>query len=219
MRRDVYRVPAHMAPKGHANKPLILKVPRYAEYSRNRPFMKRLVRAVAPYIDVRIYRKEARYRRKLSRIESKTNIKLPIPAFYGFVETTVGQGSLWEAACDGEGNLAPTLAQIDDAGLLADVIDPLNECVDLLYAHHIVAPDVHKGNLVLATDQGRHRVMLIDGFADHRIFSTRSLSARKNAAGLQKRFLSITRTTGLSYDVARRRFFLPGPENGRQSSI
>ncbi len=200
--RNVYLLRPDGSLLKEGTQPLVLKVPRYQHKHAKLSLGKRILRKIHPQSAYRVITKEADYVKKVSASERG----LPIPAFVSFVETNQGRGVLWEAICDENGDLAPTLNDICKAGKANSAIGPLNAFVASCFEQHIVAPDVHAGNLILVRRDGQDKFILVDGFGDHRVISIREFWPRYNAKSLNRSFSKMARKTGLSYDETSRRF-------------
>lgn len=203
--RNVYLLKPGGAALKDSAPPLVLKVPRYRHKHAKLSLGKRLLRKIHPQSAYRVITKEADYVKRVAAAKRG----LPIPAFGAFVETNQGRGVLWEAICDENGDLGPTLNDLCKAGKAQAAIAPLNEFVDCCFAQHIVAPDVHAGNLILTRREGQDRFILVDGFGDHRVISIREFWRSYNVRSLTRSFLKMARNTGLNYDEEARRFAAP----------
>ena len=170
--RDIFFMPEGVA--GH-NSPLVLKVPRYADRSDRQGLLKRVLQRLFPESQRRVISNEVRYLRHLTKNAAAQASQLPIPAFYGFVDTDAGMGALWEAICREDGALAPTLEDVADAGGMAPMIAPLNAFAAACYRLNIVAPDINDRNLAVRRRAGGTELFLVDGFGDHRMISLRAL--------------------------------------------
>lgn len=204
--REIYFLPSGFAGQ---KDPLVLKVPRYTDRKQRQTFLKRAVYGLFPSSQRRIIDKEARYAKKLAARLKPCPVKVPIPAFFGFVHTSAGTGALWEAVCDTKGTMAPTLADISKAGKIRAIVDPLNIFAGSCYALDLVAPDINDRNLAVRGDISRAELVLVDGFGDHRMISLREIWAKRNIRSLDDRFEKIARKTGLRFDAGARRFSLP----------
>ena len=200
--RDIYIVPGADLDPAAPPAPVVLKVPRYADRASVDSPAKRVLRRLLPGSLLRVIRKEAQYRAKLPEPQ-------PIPAFLGYVDTSQGRAALWEAVCTRKGKLAPTLKSLAARGRVSEVVEPLNQFAKTCFEQNLVAPDINDRNLVL-TKAGGKRVVLVDGFGDHRLFSLRGLSRAHNQRSLVNRFQKVARQMGLAFDPETRRFSLPG---------
>ncbi|MGD9294460.1 MAG: YrbL family protein [Roseobacter sp.] len=205
--RDIYFLPSGLV--GQAE-PLILKVPRYSDRNRRQGFLKRAVYRLWPGSQRRVISNEARYAQKLATRLKSHSVKVPIPAFCGFVRTSGGPGALWEAVCNAHGAVAPTLANIAMAGQIQAMAEPLNRFARTCYALNLVAPDINDRNLAVRGENASAELVLVDGFGDHRVISLREIWPARNIRCLDDRFRKVARKTGLTYDAGTRRFSLPG---------
>lgn len=210
-KRDVYFIPDSSSDQV---KPLLLKMPRYAAHRANQPFLKRALYSLFPKIMERGIVQEARYREALEKRLSGVD-SLPLPAFFGFVETSEGRGTLWEAVCDEEGKLAPTLSELAQRGDMAKHIGALNRFVEACMRFDIVAADVHNSNLVLAKGVEGSEFKIVDGFGDHRLISLRRFFRWKNRKSLENRFRKMAKAIGLTYDAKGHIFSVPPPTDPR----
>lgn len=189
--------------------PLVLKIPRYKDRERRMAWPKRLLSRMFPASAERGIRIEARYWTKLARRVPGNPSDMPLPVFHGYVTTTDGRAALWEAMCDADGNLAPTLHTVAKRGDQASLIEPLNRFVDFSYRYNLVAPDIQGVNMVLVDRNGRQQAVLIDGFADMRLVSLRSMSAIRNRRNMDNRFAKMGRAVEIDYDLQKRQYALP----------
>lgn len=201
--REIYLLPSGLA--GQSD-PLILKVPRYADRIGRQSFLKRAVYRLFPSSQRRIISNEATFSERLTARLKSRPVKAPIPMFFGFVKTTAGTGTLWEAICDTKGKMAPTLADIAKAGKIQAMIKPLNEFAYTCYEIDLVAPDINDRNLAVRGEGARAELVLVDGFGDHRMVSLREIWPARNRRSLDDRFRKVARKTGLTFDADTRRF-------------
>ena len=216
--RDIYFLSGDPTGEKPAQDRAVLKVPRYSERDQRQPAVKRLVRRFFPSSALRIIAGETKYLSKLVAANGGDATSLPLPTFYCFVETTGGLGAKWEAICDENGQLAPTLTALAKQGKHERFIKPLNEFVKTCFAKSIVAPDLHAGNLVYTKRDGAPRIVLIDGFGDHRLISIRAAVPWYNRRSLHRSFEKMAFKTGLHFDRESLSFSLPlvaAPQIGR----
>lgn len=207
--RDVYFLGASDEILTDDGTPIVLKVPRYAERERRQVWYKRALRRLFPSSTLRIITKEANYWQRIARTAKRKGSTPPIPEFVAYVDTTAGPGAVWEAICDENGNLAPTAAEIATRRKRKRLIKPLNRFVRKCFDEHIVAPDIHLGNLACARVNGRREFFLVDGFGDHRMISIRALWPAYNHRSLIRSFERIAWVTGIHFDPEKRVFSLP----------
>lgn len=208
-RRDVYFVPTGETGFEHFSAPLVLKVPRYADRRTHHRRSKRLKSILLPFSMERVSRVEVNYWKKLAARFDGDPAQMPLPVFRGYVNTSDGRGTLWDAMCDSDGKLAPTLRQLKRAGVIEELVDPLNRFAAFCYEYNVVAPDIQGVNLVRVERAGRPEVVLIDGFGDMRIFSTRELSRRRNRTFMDHRFGKTAISAGMVFNPATRQFSMP----------
>lgn len=206
--RDIYFLTDASLDWPEARVPAVLKVPRYSERDNRQAWSKRIVRRLFPNSALRIITNETKYLNKLLARSGAGATSLPLPSFYGFIQTTAGPGAVWEAICDTNGNLAPTLASLAQNGEHDRFLEPLNQLVKTCFSMNIVAPDMHAGNLVYVHRNGAAHVVLIDGFGDHRLISIRASLPWYNRSSLHKSFEKIADKNGLDFDRERLVFSL-----------
>ncbi|MFK7765317.1 MAG: YrbL family protein [Roseobacter sp.] len=204
--RDIYFLGARDGLATDDGTPVVLKVPRYAERERRQVWYKRALRTVFPSSTLRIITNEATYWQRLARSARNKNAVPPISKFVAYVDTTAGRGAVWEAVCDAEGQLAPTLADMRARQALKPQIEPLNRFVQKCFDGHIVAPDLHLGNLACTQIENRWEIILIDGFGDHRMISIRALLPAYNRRSLVRSFERIALVSKMQFDSKTRTF-------------
>lgn len=107
----------------------------------------------------------------------------------GFAETDMGLGLVLRAVRGKNGELAPSLRSM----LANDTFDPAaREALELFFhdllASHIIAADLHSGNLVYAYDQERgHHFVMIDGLGQHNLIPIKRFSSALNRRGNKRR--------------------------------
>ena len=206
-KRDVYLIPA---PRNLARQPdelCVLKVPRYAEHLNRHSKAKRVLLSLSSNTEHRAITREVDYFWTLEKGTSARGM-LPIPPFFGFVETSQGLGALWEAVIDDNQSLAPTLKTLAERGMVGHALPFLNQFTKEMFETNLITPDLHAGNLVLGTASGQERLFLIDGFSDHHLISLRDFSRWYNTRSLLQRCEKIARQTGLRFDPDQRLFAL-----------
>lgn len=189
--------------------PLVLKVPRYEDREQRMNAAKRFLSRLFPSTAERGIRVEARYWSKLASRVPGDPINMPLPVFRGYVMTTGGNAALWDAMCDENGDLAPTLREFFQRGESASLVEPLNRFVAFTYEHNLVAPDIQATNMVLVERRGRKEIVLVDGYADMRLISMRSMFVWRNKKNMEHRFSRMAGQANLGYDKKKRCFYLP----------
>jgi len=207
--RDIYLVPDPSSATGTVARQLVLKVPRYGNRQDTQLPLKKALQSIAPSSRQRAIQKEVAYLERLRKRTAALGVELPIPQFFGFVDTDVGKGTLWEAICDETGSLAPTLRLLKGSSAFSQTVEPLNRFVNVCFDHNIVAPDIKDNNLILTQRDGRDEIILVDGFGDHRMISLRGMWPPLNARSLVDRFNKLARQTGFKFDQTERRFLPP----------
>ena len=208
-RRFVYLIPRGFPGFEDIRMPLALKVPKYKERLAQINWVKRLLTEWIPYAAERVIRVEAAYFTRLAHEFTGPIAEIPLPQFFGFARTSQGRAALWEAICDDQGRLAPTLHQLIERGQVHEFLEPLNKFVKFCYRNNVLAPDIQVKNLVLAHRNGGKQVVLVDGFGDMRLISKNRLSRKQNTALLDRRFRRVARTTGLEFDAKEQAFSRP----------
>lgn len=208
-RRDVYLIDPQEVGIGGANTPLVLKIPRYEERRAHPRLSKRIIAKLFPASLERVIRVEAKYWEHLAASIGADPKTMPVPFFYGYVDTNLGRATLWESVWGADGELAPSISQLELKGGLARAIEPLNRFVAFCFETNIVAPDIRSDNVVLAERFGRTEAVLVDGYGDMRLLSFLSLSPRYNTQFMTRRFARFAWTVGLHFDTETRLFAMP----------
>lgn len=185
---------------------IVLKVPKHSERHKRLPFYKKLLRKLYPASALRVIRKEAAYLARASQKFVGSPQLIPIPSFMGFVETSDGTGALWEAICDTQGQLAPTLEKLLAENQIADVFEPLNSFVETCMKNDLVITDLNPRNLVYGQKAGAKQFFIVDGFGDHRVISLREMFRKHNRSKLIQSFNKLSDQTGLMFDMQTNSF-------------
>jgi hypothetical protein len=90
-----------------------------------------------------------------------------VAPFYGFCQTSRGVGMMVGKITDETGELAPSLSSLIRAGDIDPSIHQLiDQLMDRLQATRTYADDLHTGNIVVAGDGRRRRLVIIDGLGE-----------------------------------------------------
>ena len=197
-RRHVYALPGHP-------ELLVKVVPSHKVFAPR--MVKRLIRRVLP---------NTRYRGILSEIEYEMRLSLrlgpdcgtsPLPKSMGVVSTDLGAGIIVEKIADRTGGLGRTLLDLCASNEMdRDRLCRLNNLVAKLFDMHIVAPDLHEGNIVFGQRHGKEAFFVVDGYGERALIPVRSFSQRRNNHSLRKRMVRIASKTGLVWSAEDRRF-------------
>ena len=197
-RRRVYALPGHPD--------LLVKVvPPHKVYAPG--MVKRLIRGVLA---------STRYRNVLSEVNCEMVLSLglgpdcsvsPLPKCLGVVSTDLGAGVIVERISDRAGGLARTLSDLCASNEMdLDRLCHLNNLVAKLFDMHIVAPDLHAGNIVFGQRHGKDAFFVVDGYGERTVIPLRSLSQWLNNHSPRKRMVRIASKTGLVWSAENRRF-------------
>lgn len=121
----------------------------------------------------------------------------PLPRIVGLEQTDLGLGQVVEKVSAADGALAPTL----DAWVRRDGFTPamqaaLDDLLQRLLSHNVIAADLHAWNVVYGSDsRGGPRLLMIDGFGEKNIIPHCSMSRRHNAARTLKKFRRMVERT------------------------
>jgi len=107
----------------------------------------------------------------------------------GLVETDMGLGLVTDAALDGEGRLAPTIARLIGEGKFDGPVEAaFEDFVSKLLECDLVLSDLHERNLVLAVDKdGKESFQLIDGLGSSSLIPFKNWSPSMNRRSKEKR--------------------------------
>lgn len=107
----------------------------------------------------------------------------------GLVETDMGLGLVTDAALDGEGRLAPTIARLIGEGKFDGPVEAaFEDFVSKLLECDLVLSDLHERNLVLAVGKdGKESFQLIDGLGSSSLIPFKNWSPSMNRRSKEKR--------------------------------
>ena len=197
-RRHVYALPGHPA--------LLVKVvPPHRVYAPRT--VKRLIHGVLASTRYRNVLAEVNYEMVLSLRLGPDCATSPLPKCMGVVSTDLGAGVMVERISDRTGGLARTLYGLCASNEMdRDRLCHLNNLVARLFDMHIVAPDLHAGNIVFGQRHGKDAFFVVDGYGERTVIPVRSLSQWLNNYSLRKRMVRIASRTGLVWSAEDRRF-------------
>ena len=197
-RRDVYTLPGHPD--------LLIKVvpPHKALAPR---MVKRLIRGVLANTRYRNVLSEVKYEMLLSLRLGPDCASSPLPKCLGVVSTDLGAGVMVERISDRTGGLVRTLFGLCASNEMdRDLLCHLNNLVAKVFDMHIVACDLHAGNIVFGQRHGKDAFFIVDGYGERTVIPVRNLSQRLNNSYLRKRMVMIASQTGLVWSAKDRRF-------------
>ena len=119
-------------------------------------------------------------------------IELPIPRIFGFAHTEYGLGLVVEKITRGDGELAPTLAQLAFSGqLTAQHLTMIDELFERFRRLHIVMMDVNPGNFVVTDRRGHDELICVDGTGEKSFLRIFAFSRRANDVKLRRMRLKL----------------------------
>lgn len=133
---------------------------------------------------------------------------LPIPYYYGIIETDIGFADVYEGILrENSSKLGMTFGQIMRGKLLTPkILSDLNKFVTLLDRFEIPATDINAANIVYGYRDNRLIFVLVDGFGDYRKipFETwfRVIRRKRTSVGFRK----IAKKYDLIWDDETRQF-------------
>ena len=200
-RRRVYALPGHPD--------LLIKVvPPHKVYEPR--MVKRLIRGLLESTRYRNVLSEVNYEMVLSLRLGPDCATSPLPKCIGVVSTDLGAGVMVERISDRTGGLARTLYGLCASNEMdRDLLCHLNDLVAKLFDMHIVAPDLHAGNIVFGQRHRKDAFFVVDGYGERTVIPVRSLSQWLNNYSLRKRMVRIASKTGLVWSADNRQFSIP----------
>jgi hypothetical protein len=184
--RQVYQHPEHAD--------LLVKVMRedaIDERWARAPWYRRLART-GPYASfVREFKEYVASRRYAPDSPS------PLARIAGLEDTDLGLGQVVEKVRGADGGLAPTLnAWVRRDGFTPAMRAALDELLESLLAHNVIAGDLHAWNVVYGSDsRGGPRLVMIDGFGEKNTIPHCSMSRRHNASRTRYKFARMVART------------------------
>ena len=121
----------------------------------------------------------------------------PLARIVGLEDTDLGLGLVVEKVRAPDGGLAPTLdAWVRRDGFTPAVQAALDEFLDGMLAHNVIAGDLHAWNVVHGEDsRGGQRLVMIDGFGEKNVIPHCSMSRRHNASRTLRKFRRMVERT------------------------
>ena len=168
-RRRVYTLPGHPD--------LLVKVvPPHKVYAPR--MVKRLIHGVLASTRYRNVLSEVNYEMVLSLRLGPDCSASPLPKCLGVVSTDLGAGVMVERISDRTGGLARTLSDLCASNEMdRDRLCHLNNLVSKLFDMHIVAPDLHAGNIVFGQRHGKDAFFVVDGYGERTVIPRAQLVA------------------------------------------
>jgi len=116
--------------------------------------------------------------------------QVPMARIVGVAQTTLGLGLLVEKITDGQGNIAPTVADLARQGKMdADLSAQLDEFVEDLADAHVVLHDLSASNIACGQNaDGKAGLFLIDGFGVLPLVPVYAWSKRLNRKRIQRKY-------------------------------
>ncbi|WP_263915538.1 PhoP regulatory network YrbL family protein [Achromobacter sp. 79A6] len=163
------------------------------------------MQARAVYLDARPfkrwykqYQRESAYRVYLNEITEYVTTttrpsgvwQVPMARILGVAQTTLGLGLLVEKITDGQGNIAPTVADLARQGKMdADLSAQLDEFIEDLADAHVVLHDLSASNIACGQNaDGKSGLFLIDGFGVLPLVPVYAWSKRLNRKRIQRKY-------------------------------
>ena len=188
----------------------LLKVIRpYAPDTYTRMRMGDITKRLSRHAYLRPLLKEIAEYNRLRLVHPDLGADFPLAHFAGFAQTSEGLAMVVERVAGTDGGLAPTLADLLDAGSLDDGrLAALNAFVGRLYTLDVRAGDLSAPNFVLGRRPGddKDRWVLVDGFGDRHAIPVRSLGGWANRLGLDDCFKRMEGRIALDWDNKARQF-------------
>jgi hypothetical protein len=164
------------------------------------------MRARAVYLEARPfkrwykqYQRESAYRVYLNEISEYVTTttrpsgvwQVPMARILGVAQTTLGLGLVVEKIRDGEGNIAPTVADLARQGKFdAALSAQLDEFFDDLADAHVVMHDVSASNIACGLNaDGKPGLYLIDGFGGLPLIPIYAWSKRLNSRRIHRKYV------------------------------
>jgi hypothetical protein len=114
----------------------------------------------------------------------------PLARIVGVEMTDLGLGQVVEKVRAVDGGLAPTLnAWVRAGGFTPAVAEAMDDFLERLLDHNVIAADLHEWNVVYGADsRGGPHLLMIDGFGEKNIVPHSSMSRRHNRKRTLKRY-------------------------------
>jgi hypothetical protein len=174
----------------------IIKVLRQQEATRNasrtNPFSR-----TARYGGYKVFAMEVEY---LIGVAARRPHLLPLfPWIHGLIRTDLGLGMVQEKITDDRGEVAPSLAELARAGMLAERHRALvHDFLDRLEREHVVFKDLTARNIVAeGPREAPTRLVMIDGFGEGTTLPLRTCLPRYNRWYQRSRIAALRAELGL----------------------
>jgi hypothetical protein len=130
------------------------------------------------------------FKEYVSSIAASPHGVSPLARIVGVEMTDLGLGQVVEKVRGADGALAPTLnAWVRRDGFTPAVEAAMNDFLERLLEHNVIAADLHEWNLVHGSDsRGGPHLLMIDGFGEKNIVPHSSMSRSHNAKRTRKRY-------------------------------
>lgn len=144
--------------------------------------------------------------------------QVPMARIVGVAQTTLGLGLLVEKITDGQGNIAPTVADLARQGKMdADLSAQLDEFVEDLADAHVVLHDLSASNIACGQNaDGKSGLFLIDGFGVLPLVPVYAWSKRLNRKRIQRKYADMRAAMARR---AREAAIRAAAQNGSQTQV
>ena len=106
---------------------------------------------------------------------------------YGLVDTNLGLGMVVGKLCAADGGLAPNIASIVQAqGISSRLWQSVGEFLEDIRSHGLVVNDMNPRNVVRALEDGKERLVLVDGLGEKNLLPVRTLAPAFNRMKLDR---------------------------------
>lgn len=170
--------------------------------------VKRVTRRLMPLTRYRFLFREYQVSLRAQILAHQRQEDPPVAAQFGLVQTNLGLGMVCEHVHLPGEELGRTLRNIVRQDGIDSCIDELNAFAERMFSWGIRANDLHAGNIVLGSREGKVQFVLVDGMGDSHVIPIRSMSDRVNTISLNTRFSKLANLFDGSWDQDRRRFVL-----------
>lgn len=191
----------------------IVKVDR-ADWGRiPRGALTRLKRHVLPSTDERDKFVEAIEAMRVALRRQGSSLRLPVPAFRGFLNTDLGLGTMHERIRDETGDTAVPLTEWprgEGARVDPPAQEALEDLVRRMMTLNLVVNDLHPGNVVIERGKAGPVCTLVDGYGDRATLRLRTMSPMLNTWKLHRRIAVFARGIGAEWDAEAMRFRVVG---------
>lgn len=153
-------------------------------------WLRKVKRRVIPSIPERDKFVEAGEAMRAAMRAQGLGLRLPIPAFRGFVNTDLGLATLHERIVNPDGTTARALKPdaVPPGPVADDERDAVADMMRRLLALNVVVRDLHPNNIVVSASASAPICTLVDGYGDWATVRLRSMSPRLNASKTHRMF-------------------------------